>query len=404
MIRIFNGYEIDGSDTSFYLLTDKKELLPRLIDFFINLPIFDRARSFCLSLNIKDAWTPHRGIGDRYEEKGFAFEDYGQHKKSISEAIQNEKGFYFVVPCQIPMLLSKDIRKELFEFTEIRPSGEKEYIGMSRPEGELERDIKEGNEVSFWVSFEKSKSDSDDIDGMILNRKSLEDIISKPAFSISFGCGPGFYYEYAAWIMNKIASEFPEIGIYGGLDCGGGFNNGCTYANTIYSYERFELPWKKAEFALSQLTPTYFLPMKRFSLWETKRKDYGDDYLCLVNSIDLIMGRYLNNQRMFDYLSQIGRNDRAIRKDKYQEFCTALYSESNISDEELIATTAVGLLIRVIPSKKKMKDYEINHDEYMRRCYLVAVRKDGHIGCEIWVRKQYIDKAKEILSELAKRS
>lgn len=397
MIKIFNGYEIDGSDTSFYLLTDKKELLPKLIDYFITMPIFDRGLSFQYELEA-GGWAPHRSYDDKSIK--FMFDDFSEHKKSVLSAVEKEQNVYFVLPCKIPILLPKNVRKELFEYTETRPGGKKEYTGMTRPEGELQRGAGEGASVFLSISFRKDKFDFE-VDGMILNQPSLEKLLAVPTYNITLGCGPSFYYEYAAWIMNKISSEFPEIGICGGLDCGGAFTGGCTYANTIYAFERFDLPWKKAEYAIGQLKP-YFDLARAHSSWKPNKgiEYYNESYLSLANSIDLLLSKYLNDEVMFDFLSKAGEKQNAIKKDKYQEFCTKLYSDPTISDEELIAATASILLLKPEQSNKQMKDHEKYWDEYQRQCYLVSVRKDGHISCELWVSKQNIEKAKKILEEL----
>ena len=368
------------------------------MDYFVNLPIFDKDMGICFTpfKPKKDhVWAPHRGGGGIDNKADIHIEDYKRQRKIVIDAIEKEQSFFIVIYCKIPILLSNEIRKEIFKYSEAHPDGKKENHGNDRMEGDLERDGGEGIAVSLIISFEKNKLDLE-IDGTPLNRQSLEKLISVPTYNISLGCGPGFYYEYVAWITNKIALEFPEVGISDGSSgcCG------CTFASTLYEYERFELPWKKAEYALSKITPCYFEPIKRLSPWGSRNKNYGEEYLCLINSVDLVMQKYLDNPQMFDYLTQVSKDSRAIKKDNYQEFCTMLYSDSNVSDEELVAATAVGLLIQLGVPKTKMTDWEIARDEFLRRSYLVSIRKNGHIGCEIWVRTEYADKMKEILSKL----
>ncbi len=73
---------------------------------------------------------------------------------------------------------------------------------------------------------------------LIFNKEALMRNIQRRCKIIDFECGPCFIFEYAAYIMTRIAERFPEIGIDGGIDCTGGFTEGCTYLCSLYGYER----------------------------------------------------------------------------------------------------------------------------------------------------------------------
>ena len=77
-------------------------------------------------------------------------------------------------------------------------------------------------------------------DRLIFNEKAFEkNVRSKQTAHYGITCGPTFIYEYAAYIMKRLAERFPELGIDGGRDCQGGFTDGCTYSVNLYDYERF---------------------------------------------------------------------------------------------------------------------------------------------------------------------
>ena len=64
--------------------------------------------------------------------------------------------------------------------------------------------------------------------------------------------------------MSKTAERFPEVGIDGGIDCAGGFVDGCTYSCNLYGFERITLATENIAQTIKQILEKLEIkPMRR---------------------------------------------------------------------------------------------------------------------------------------------
>lgn len=239
MFKYWQGYEIDGSDTSFNIVVPNREALREVAAFYLSLPLWDRSRGMTWDAATSDVWAPHRD-----EELQSPF-DADAVLASIESPDWGGEG-YLVTGCLDPELLEGDLKREVYALSSTRPGEEEpDYrgvhpgVGLGRFYDAFNVGLIFGPRSSvqgYYVDDEGTAINR----GMILNAGALDENARRPdRADLSLTCGPSFIYEYAAYIVTKLVERFPEIGIDGGLDCAGGFTEGCTYSTGLYACERF---------------------------------------------------------------------------------------------------------------------------------------------------------------------
>ena len=231
MFIYWDGYEIDGSDTDFSLVLPENVQLSELVDCFLELPIFarDEAPSIC--------W----------------YQDGKGHEMSVAEL--HEKllaGDYPHIEININCLLMEQmpqsLQEKLYSISGRRIPHEKAYGKVENPcmapliqrdytRGDMTVTVRTHETGSSFTVADKSFEPKGYVNNIELLRSSG---VGLPHLYINVG--PGFYYEYAIYIIDNLLDSFPSLATYGGLDCEGGWTDGCTYANSIYWYEKVQLP------------------------------------------------------------------------------------------------------------------------------------------------------------------
>ena len=222
MFIYWDGFEIDGSDTDFSIILPENVQVWEFVECFLSIPIFSN--------------TPKPSVFYRQGNK--------QHKWKLVKLKEKVlAGDYPAVNIQVLCRhieqLPENLRAEVYAISERRDPQESAYGKVENPcttpviEMTVEllmqqlgtgHGIDDGDEYGYIHNFELFRS---------ANKEN-------PWFRINVG--PGFYYEYAIFIMDYLLDHFPGIGTCGGLDCGGGWTGGCTYADSIYYYERILMP------------------------------------------------------------------------------------------------------------------------------------------------------------------
>jgi len=236
LFTYWRGYEIDGSSTAYNIVVPQRELISEVLRYFISLKIIDRKSDIFLSYTERE-----KSASKEFECKKGKYKHDEMEK--ICEILESPAvdSFFINVDCIHPDKLYHQVRNELYSISKTRPGAEDRvynYINPTVSPFRFGPDLR----VTFEFSFEEEQAvENHEPEGLVFNREALVNNLRGRHFTITLGCGPCFIYEYAAYINSKLAERFPEIGIDGGLDCEGGFIDGCTYSCSLYEYERITL-------------------------------------------------------------------------------------------------------------------------------------------------------------------
>lgn len=232
MFLYWEGYEIDGSDTDFDIVLPENRQAVEFVDCFLSIPLFSS------------------------KMKPIIY--YYKKNKQIKISIQELRNrilsgdypeLFLNMNCLHIEELSADLTKKIYSISKTRDPLEKAYgkvenpctapvhqTGFSRGEMTVQLQIEQPGTKAGWYTEEDSR-----IEGYVNHPELIRS--SDPALScFTMNVGPSFYFEYAMYIMEYLKDSFPGLGTCGGLDCVGGWTDGCTYADSIYAYEKVQFP------------------------------------------------------------------------------------------------------------------------------------------------------------------
>ncbi len=249
MFLTWNGYEIDGSDTTYNLIMPDRQKIKELVAFYLSLPIWDKRGRIAFDPTGDGEWAPHRDT----QGGNMAFEPELILKAMDDPAWKGSANF--VTFCLHPEELPKGLKADVCALSDTRPGTQGKKYAKVDPVTYL-YDYQSELGVGFQIFSPKGtgKWKASPPGGLIFNEKALiENEKNSCAGRYGITCGPTFIYEYAAYIMKQLAERFPELGIDGGLDCEGGFMDGCTYCVNLYDYERFTFHTQEVSSLLRRL-------------------------------------------------------------------------------------------------------------------------------------------------------
>jgi len=231
MFLYWEGYEIDGSDTDFEIILPESRQLIEFVECFLSIPLFDHEME------------PSIFYTEKSESKELSVQELNERLAS-----GHFPEIYIEMNCAHPEELPLELRREIYNISPLREPHEEAFGKVENPCAAPELQTchtRGGMTVEMTISsnknWKKNYSKEWEPDGYINNFELfLSDDNSLPLFSTNIG--PGFYYEYARYIMDYLIDHFPGLGTYGGLDCAGGWTEGCTYADSLYEYEKFQFP------------------------------------------------------------------------------------------------------------------------------------------------------------------
>lgn len=327
MFIYWDGFEIDGSDTTFNLILSEREILADVIEYYLSLPLWDKKSGINFVTDGKFI-TSHR-YG--YKQDTIGFEEIDKIITLIKSP--EWKGSASInTYCLLPDRLPYDLKNEIYKLSENRPGNKGEFKQVQSPGATLIR-----NYFSCCVSLEFNEDsirypiDDNSIDGLVLNWEPIIKQISSPHYrQASFNCGPTFIYEYAAYLMTGLGERFPSIGIYGGLDCAGGFMDGCTYSMSLYQYEIFKFPLKdNIEKTIANLTDSKtikipFVKLNKYHYPEIENKTMNE--ITLINKTDDIETFALENdcRALYDIIEEIQKKNYRIDLKTYCKYVELL--------------------------------------------------------------------------------
>lgn len=297
MFLTWNGYEIDGSDTTYNLIMPDRQKMKELVAFYLSLPIWDKRERIAFDPTGDGEWAPHRDtLGGNMD-----FEPELVLKGMDDPAW---KGSANLVTFSLhPEELPKALKADIYALSDTRPGAQDRKYSKVDPVTYL-RDYQDELGVGFQIFSQKrvEKWKALPPDGLIFNDKAFIEN-TKSGFAGRYGitCGPTFIYEYAAYIMKQLAERFPELGIDGGRDCAGGFMDGCTYCVNLYDYERFTFHTQEIASLLKRLKEAGVL---RYIAFTGNKRAYSGEALSFTNTSACIPGDYKRRIKEMDETSR----------------------------------------------------------------------------------------------------
>lgn len=265
MFEYKSGFEIDGSATSYNVVVPQRTQLAEVLNYFFTLKIVNKHCPIDITSFIKK-----KEIKTTIDLNNFSFDTI----ENILADLETE-WIRLDITCVHPDFLFHQVRNELFELSKSRPGiHPKDIISYKNP---TISPFYYSYGFTFYVDiiFPKQKLITPNYkpEGLVFNENSLIKNISTEHYNMNIECGPSFIYEYAAYVMTKISKKFPELGIDGGIDCAGGFIDGCTYSCDLYSNEIISLDTKRLDIIFNSLIDSKaIIPQKRSG-------KYGQDFV-----------------------------------------------------------------------------------------------------------------------------
>ena len=232
MFLHWSGYEIDGSDTDFDIVLPENEELVEFVDCFLSIPVFG-------------ASEPH--IYTTQKSKTLTKEELTEYLKS-----GERPEIDIDINCRVMDELPEEVQEKLYSISERRDPPEEAYGKVNKPcMAPVTQESHTRGSLTVMLSIQPSGTKSswykeineDKLEGYVNNPQLMCSTQADcPCFSINVG--PSFYYEYAIYIIDYLRDHFPGLATVGGLDCAGGWTEGCTYADSVYRYEKIHIPVK----------------------------------------------------------------------------------------------------------------------------------------------------------------
>lgn len=309
MIEYWQGFEIDGSDTSFNIMLPEKARVAELGLFFCKLPLLRKVR-----LHI---------IGN----------DTFSDLKEIEQHLANENisGFTIDAECIHPEVLPDDLKEKIYALSESRKQRHQQVHTDTKDENssEMPDHTKAVNpsvglsNFPFEITLSYEGHTGDDFhrpEGYLINPENYTTSISLPENNaiLYLHCPVSSIYEYFAYVVNIMVERFPEISVDGGLDCAGGFLYGCTYSTYLYEYECLTLKTGSDKpQSIKQLLDKLVATGTAFPCVRNPVK-YTTDYFQAENEVTLLNSNYSKPETMTfkTYIDFIAKNASPKLKDK----------------------------------------------------------------------------------------
>jgi hypothetical protein len=287
LFTYWTGYEVDGSSTTYNIVVPERRLVEEVIRYFLSLKVIDRSASIALTYSESKGkdYIVNRKSNNHINEN-FNYKDLD---KLCEVLVRPQLGYLLInTECARPDKLHNKVLSELYSLSKTRPGAEgREYNYKNPSTSPLYYGADLG--VSLEIDFPEVDEPAEEYEaeGLIFNKEALASNLKKPYFRLSFNCGPSFIYEYAAYIVSKIAERFPEVGIDGGIDCAGGFVDGCTYSCSLYAFEKITLTATNIAGAIHSIfRDRYVVPQRRSGRYGYDNKPCKGLFLFNLYDID----------------------------------------------------------------------------------------------------------------------
>ncbi|MCL1994164.1 MAG: hypothetical protein FWG66_14565 [Spirochaetes bacterium] len=238
MFLYWDGYEIDGSSTAFDIVLPENVQAVEFVERFLQIPIFAKKPK------------------PKYSFTKINKQKQAGKTKFLEVLLSGEyRGMGIEMLCLHPEQLPAVLRAEIYAISKRREPHEAAYGKVENPcttpiiqnhiggRGGMALSLNLYKIGKDWSWDDEASEDSDGPGEYECNMEVMQ--TAKEGDDLfSLDVGPGFYYEYAMYIVEYMRAHFPSVAIWGGLDCGGGWTDGCTYAASLYSHEKVQFPVK----------------------------------------------------------------------------------------------------------------------------------------------------------------
>ncbi|MCL2807488.1 MAG: hypothetical protein FWD27_04895 [Coriobacteriia bacterium] len=236
MFFYWDGYEIDGSDTSFDIIVPESIQVRDLVESFLAIPLFCEKRKPVY--NTLPPMSYNRGHVE--PEKRLSKAEFEEQLYSGSYPLIGVMAY-----CKYPEQLSTALQSELYCLSKERAPLEKGYqtaqscctepaskVAFMTVDLTLERVVKEGDLRHREPCLNEGAAYSYNI--------SLSTPVKKGDTWVTLGIPVSSNYEYTRYIIKYLEERFPSIRIWGGAEC----SCGATFGSSLYAYEKIQLPVK----------------------------------------------------------------------------------------------------------------------------------------------------------------
>jgi len=319
MFIYWDGFEIDGSDTDFNIVLPENVQVQEFVDCFLSVHIFNKDIEPSVSY-----YKSGKSIDISVDE--------------LKEKILTGKNpsFSIDVNCMHLERLPDDLRAKIYALSSRREPHEKAFGKVENP---CAAPVLQGyygrGEMTVQLNVcmpYKSQRDDFEFKGYVNNEELLRAATSQVRYCFEINVGPNFYYEYAIFIIDYLRDSFPGLGTWGGLDCANGWTDGCTYASSIYSYEKIHLPVElSVKNTLKKLT--------EYNIVRSYRKYYNKKW---QREYEYTNGFFLANHAPVEQ----GKPQKPITFDEYVDLVETSFASDTDSFAKVCDTAAQIMLPR----------------------------------------------------------
>lgn len=197
MFEYYKGYEIDGSDTCYNIITPEVEKIKELVNYYLNLKIIDKNTPITIySVNGK---KKHSLVGKYYNK---------HELNRLWEDVSGNKFFEISYKYVDPNSLYPEVKRELIDFI-VNNSNIKESDLVMPVFLDNRANI---GYMNIILDSGKAKKNHFDIEG-IYSKKYQETIIKNPFYSLQIDCILGCSGPLKYYAIKKMSLTFPEYGI-----------------------------------------------------------------------------------------------------------------------------------------------------------------------------------------------
>lgn len=235
MFLYWIGLEMIGADTDFDMVLPGRDHLKDFVSDFLATPVFcsDTAKFYY------------------YQNNGENFEKIVISHFALMKMLEsnNRPILHIDINCEVMDALPRRIQKRLFELSETRIPHEPIYGNVENPcmpPVDQSQSQRSNTTVTLIIMPPGTKQNwYTDKNAILRGYVHHQDLLRSSQFDypcLSLNIKPGFYYEYAIYIMDYLREHFPDMGTTGGVGVRSGWTDGFTYSNSIYDYEKIRMP------------------------------------------------------------------------------------------------------------------------------------------------------------------
>ncbi len=292
----WNGYEIDGSDTSFEVAVADIAEARRMAVVLLEHPLWDRSLHAVIR---PELFAPHRDEEGRVRTNRTAS---NESMITIEEAIRqvaagNLDNQSIVLEVTDPYDLDPQLLEKVTRHSANRVPPEPELSIVKTPEL-----LPDGCWFARAVGLTISATPASHFWSAIRCPSLAEELLAQSRCGIKLTLGPPFIYEYAMELIDTVRAHFPGVEVSGGLDCKGGWTEGCTYAATLYPFGRRVLEGP-LDHVLPRILTNRFISFPA-SCFEKFDGDYLLDSILFAKSGELLL-RNLKRPEIAELAPQI---------------------------------------------------------------------------------------------------